>query len=646
MGYIRYNTCLMKKLLLLIAFIQIMDTHLFAQANLGLMPLPVKCARHAGEFSLSDRITILLNSKQPAVKNIASQLKDKIGRVTGYKVAIATRPGVLKNTIHLMLNLRKDTVLNTEGYNLHVSAKGIYIRANEAAGLFNGMQTLMQLMPVEFECDKLFKRASWKIPNVDITDYPRFKWRGILFDVVRHFYTVDQVKDFIDRMARYKFNVLHLHLTDDQGWRLEIKTLPRLTQVGAWRAERTGRWGEFTKPTAEEPKTYGGFYTQDEMKALVKYAADRFISILPEIDVPGHSMAAVAAYPGLSATPGTYQVNAGDKFMFKKDSGGFYGTIDNTLNPANEEVYHFLDKVFTEVAQIFPNVYIHIGGDECYKGFWEKSTACQQLMQKEGLKNEEELQSYFIKRVEKIVQSKGKKIIGWDEILEGGLAPDATVMSWRGMSGGIAAAKMNHKVIMTPNDFAYVDLYQGDPAVEPMTYSMLRLNKAYNFDAMPPSVNPEYILGGQCNLWTERVPNMRHAQYMLWPRAFATIESLWTPSAEKDWKSFVSRVEIQFKRLDMAGINYSKSMYDPIINAKKENNGDLEISLDTEIGGLSIYYSFDETIPDRFYARYRMPIIVPKQAANLKIVTYRGDKIIGKQISVPVAELERRAALN
>jgi hexosaminidase len=636
----------MKKLLLLITLLSIVSTDLYAQVDLGLMPLPVICTRQTGEFSLSNHINVVLNSSLPAVENIANQLKDKIKKVTGYSVEITARPLRLKNTIHLMLNLRKDTVLNKEGYNLQVSAKGIYIRANEAAGLFNGMQTLMQLMPVEIECDKLVKRVSWKIPNVDITDYPRFKWRGILFDVVRHFYTVEQVKDFIDRMARYKFNVLHLHLTDDQGWRLEIKSLPKLTQVGAWRAERTGRWGEFTRPTAEEPKTYGGFYTQDEMKELVKYAADRFISILPEIDVPGHSMAAVAAYPELSATPGTYQVNAGDKFMFKKEGGGFYGTIDNTLNPANEEVYRFLDKVFTEVAEIFPNEYIHIGGDECYKGFWEKNIACQQLMQKEGLKNEEELQSYFIKRVEKIVQSKGKKIIGWDEILEGGLAPDATVMSWRGMSGGIAAAKMNHKVIMTPNDFAYVDLYQGDPAVEPITYSMLRLNKAYSFDAMPLSVDPKYILGGQCNLWTERVPNMRHAQYMLWPRAFATIESLWTPGAEKDWKSFVSRVEIQFKRLDMAGINYSKSMYDPIINTKKESNGDLEISLDTEVSGLSIYYSFDETIPDRFYARYRIPIIVPKQAANLKIITYRGDKIIGKQISVPVAELERRAALN
>ncbi|HEY4198874.1 MAG TPA: family 20 glycosylhydrolase [Mucilaginibacter sp.] len=636
----------MKKLLLLITLLSIVSTDLYAQVDLGLMPLPVNCTRQTGEFSLSNHINVVLNSSLPAVENIANQLKDKIKKVTGYSVEITARPLRLKNTIHLMLNLRKDTVLNKEGYNLQVSAKGIYIRANEAAGLFNGMQTLMQLMPVEIECDKLVKRVSWKIPNVDITDYPRFKWRGILFDVVRHFYTVEQVKDFIDRMARYKFNVLHLHLTDDQGWRLEIKSLPKLTQVGAWRAERTGRWGEFTRPTAEEPKTYGGFYTQDEMKELVKYAADRFISILPEIDVPGHSMAAVAAYPELSATPGTYQVNAGDKFMFKKEGGGFYGTIDNTLNPANEEVYRFLDKVFTEVAEIFPNEYIHIGGDECYKGFWEKNIACQQLMQKEGLKNEEELQSYFIKRVEKIVQSKGKKIIGWDEILEGGLAPDATVMSWRGMSGGIAAAKMNHKVIMTPNDFAYVDLYQGDPAVEPITYSMLRLNKAYSFDAMPLSVDPKYILGGQCNLWTERVPNMRHAQYMLWPRAFATIESLWTPGAEKDWKSFVSRVEIQFKRLDMAGINYSKSMYDPIINTKKESNGDLEISLDTEVSGLSIYYSFDETIPDRFYARYRIPIIVPKQAANLKIITYRGDKIIGKQISVPVAELERRAALN
>ncbi len=636
----------MKKLFLLVTLLQIASAGLYAQADLGLMPLPVKCTRQAGEFSLSRDITIILNSRLPAVESIAAQLKDKIGKVTGYNVDIAARAPGSKNTIHLMINSHRDSVLNTEGYKLQVAARGIYIRANEPAGLFNGVQTLMQLMPVEFESNKLVKRPFWKVPLVNITDFPRFHWRGILFDVVRHFYTVDQLKDFIDRMARYKFNVLHLHLTDDQGWRLEIKSLPKLTEVGAWRADRTGRWGEFTRPAADEPKTYGGFYTQAEMKALVKYAADRFVSILPEIDVPGHAMAAVAAYPELSATPGTYQVNAGDKFMFKKDGGGFYGTIDNTLNPASEEVYRFLDKVFTEVAEIFPNEYIHIGGDECYKGFWEKNMACQQLLQKAGLKDEDELQSYFIKRVEKIVQSKGKKIIGWDEILEGGLAPDATVMSWRGMKGGIEAAKLNHKVIMTPNDFTYVDLYQGDPSAEPMTYSMLRLHKAYTFEPMPQAVDARYILGGQCNLWTERVPNMRHAQYMLWPRAFATIESLWTPCGEKDWKSFTRRVESQFKRLDMGEVNYSKSMFDPIISAKRNNNGDLQVSLDTELDGLSMYYSFDETIPDRFYPKYQLPLIVPKEAANLKIITYRGHQIMGKQLSISVTELQRRAALN
>ena len=324
------------------------------------------------------------------------------------------------------------------------------------------------------------------------------------------------------------------------------------------------------------------------------------------------------------------------------EKGTFYGLLDNMLCPANENVYTFLDKVFTEVAQLFPFEYIHIGGDECYKGYWEKSEACQQLMKKEGLKNTEELQSYFIKRVEKIVQSKGKKIIGWDEILEGGLAPDATVMSWRGMKGGVEAAKMNHQVVMTPNDFVYFDLYQGDPVAEPPTYSMVRLKKAYEFNPLPAGVDPKYILGGQCNLWSERLSTMRHAEYMLWPRALATAECLWTPAAVKNWTSFYQRVEKQMERFDMAETKYSRSMYDPVFTVNKDVNDSLLIQLTTEIDGLDIYYSFDETEPDDFYPKYQNPLSVPKDAANLKVIVYRDNKPIGKLIVMPIAELRKR----
>lgn len=635
----------MRKLLLLTVFVQIIGLNiLYAQADVSLIPVPVKLIRNPGAYGFSNNINIVVNSKLPEVRNIANQLNVKLTKSTGYKVVITDKPSGLRNAIHILINSRKDTVLNSEGYDLHVSVKGVYIRANQPAGLFNGVQSLLQLLPKEVESNKVVKNVSWKVPFVSITDYPRFKWRGIMFDVSRHFFTKAQVKQFIDNMVKYKFNLLHLHLTDDQGWRLQIKGLPKLTEIGAWRPERTGRWFEFTKPAADEPANYGGFYTREDMQEIIKYASDRFVTILPEIDIPGHSMAAVASYPELSGTPGTYQVNAGDKFMFWKGKE-FYGITDNTLSPANEKVYDFLDKVFTEVAQIFPFEYIHVGGDECYKGFWEKSEACQQLMKKEGLKNVEELQSYFIKRVEKIVQSKGKRLIGWDEILEGGLAPEATVMSWRGMEGGIEAAKMNHHVVMTPNDYAYVDLYQGDPVAEPPTYSMLRLNKAYQFDPLPAGVDPQFILGGQCNLWSERLYTMRHAEYMLWPRAFATAESVWSPASRKDWKSFESRVEKQFQRFDVAETNYSRSMFDVIFNPSKDTDGSLKIELGTEVDGLDIYYSFDETNPDKFYPKYQKPLAVPKEAATLKVITYREGKLVGKQINMPVNELKKRAGI-
>jgi hexosaminidase len=306
-------------------------------------------------------------------------------------------------------------------------------------------------------------------------------------------------------------------------------------------------------------------------------------------------------------------------------------------------VYDFLDKVFTEVAELFPGPYIHIGGDECYKGFWEKSDACKALVKKEKLKDVHELESYFVKRIEKIVNAKGKKLMGWDEILEGGLAPGATVMSWRGMKGGIESARQGHQVVMTPNDYTYVDLYQGDPVAEPPTYSMLRLNQSYKFDPLPPGVDVKYVLGGQANLWSERLTTVRHEEYMLWPRAFAVAESVWSPATAKNWNSFVRRVEKHFERFDAAEINYARSMYDPIFTATKDSVGNLQIVLSTEVEGLTIYYSFDETFPDKFYPSYTSPLSIPKDAANLRVITYRNGKPIGKMIMMPVAEMQKRA---
>lgn len=378
------------------------------------------------------------------------------------------------------------------------------------------------------------------------------------------------------------------------------------------------------------------------MKEIIQYAKDRFITILPEIDVPGHSLAMIAAYPELSCTPATYQVNAGERMSARDSAGKLVRTVDNTLCPANEKVYEALDKVFTEIAQLFPFEYIHMGGDEAYKGFWEKSDAVKQLMKKENLKDQLEVQSYFVKRVEKIIESKGKKLMGWDEILEGGLAPNAAVMSWRGDKGGIEAAKMNHKVVMSPNSFAYVDLYQGDPIAEPPTYSMLRLSQSYKFDPLPKGVDPKLVLGGQANLWSERLNTMRHAEYMLWPRGFAVAECVWSPQEKKNWNNFVQRVEKHFDRFNVAGIKYSRSMYDPIFTVNKSDSG-LRVTLTTEVEGLKIYYSFDETFPDNFYPVYTSPMIVPKDAVALTVITYRNNVPIGKMIKMPVVELQKRA---
>lgn len=606
--------------------------------NISLIPLPVSLQATGDSFILPSNIVIASNSQSPEVQQVIKQFSDRIWTATGYKV----QTGGNLPTISFNIHNKPDTILGNEGYHLTVTDKDISISANQPAGLYYGMQTLWQLFPPQILSTQKVNDVVWKIPAVKITDYPRFGWRGLLFDVARHFFTVQEVKDFIDQMAAYKYNLLHLHLTDDQGWRLQIKSLPELTNIGAWRAKRVGRWGEWSKPTPDEPKTYGGYYTHEDIKELVQYAKQHHIEIMPEIDVPGHSMAMLASIPGLSCTPGKVQVNAGDRFMIWPPGGGFYGTIDNNLCPANEKVYEVLDKVFTEVAQLFPFAYIHMGGDETYKGFWEKSDGIKQLMKKEKLKDMHEVQSYFVKRVGRIIESKGKKMMGWDEILEGGLAPNAAVMSWRGEKGGIEAAKMNHPVVMSPHGQTYVDLYQGDPVAEPPTYAMVRLNQSYKFDPLPKGIDQKLILGGQANLWSERLNTFRHAQYMLWPRGFAISESVWSQPALKNWDSFVSRTEKHFDRFDVAQIKYSRSMYDPIFNFSREANSTIIIDLKTEIEGLNIHYSFDETFPDHFYPAYNEPLRLPKDAVNLWVVTYRGNQQMGKLIKMPVEEMKKR----
>jgi len=613
----------------------------FAQPanDVSLIPQPVSLRQLEGSFALTDGVIIETDAAGAA---IASYLSKKISTPTGYRVTI--KQGTAAATGTIRLSVKPDKAANPEQYTLISGAKGITITAAAPAGLFYGVQTLLQLLPAAVESKTVVLQKSWTVPAVEIKDYPRFAWRGLMFDVSRHFFTKQEVKEFIDEMARYKFNLLHLHLTDDQGWRIEIKSYPKLTEKGAWNVKKTGTFGTFSDPAADEPRNYGGFFTQDDIRELVAYAGSQFVNILPEIDVPGHSMAALASYPDLSCTPGNYTVNSGEKFMIWPPKGHFYGLVDNTLCPANDKVYTFLDKVFTEVAALFPFEYIHMGGDETARNFWEKSEQIKSLMEKEKLKNLDEVQSYFVKRVEKIIESKGKKLIGWDEILDGGLAPNATVMSWRGIKGGIEATQQGHQVVMSPTTFVYLDYIQSDPAIEPPVYASLRLKTTYEFNPVPEGVDEKLIKGGQGNLWTEQVYNMRHLQYMLWPRAFAIAESVWSPASTKNWKNFAGRVEQHFNRYNVAGIKYAPSMYDAVARISKDSSGVLKVDFDKELEDLDIYYSFDNSFPDNFYPRYNNSSVeVPKDASLLRFITYRKGKPIGRMISITNAELLKRA---
>jgi len=623
----------MKKVLLL-SICWFMASISFAQNNKGtlaIIPEPVSVVTRDGEFTLPKHILIEAGS-QAEEKLVTTFLRNKLATSTGLPVTVRNAFST-PATIKLALNTQEDAVLGKEGYELWVGKKGILIKANTAAGLFYGAQTLLQLFPKEVESLEAVPNFAWTAPLVDIKDYPRFGWRGLMLDVSRHFFTKEEVEQYIDQMARYKFNLLHMHLTDDEGWRVEIKSLPRLTTVGAYNVKKIGHFGDFSQPKPDEPRTYGGFYTQADIKELVQYAKDRFMNIMPEIDVPGHSMAAVVSYPELSCTPGA------DKFVVRS---GEDQQTDNTLNPSSEKTYAFLDKVVTEVAKLFPFGYMHMGGDECNKEYWQKSDSVTALMKRENLKTYEEVQSYFEKRLEKIVESKGKKFMGWDEIIEGGLGPNAAVMSWRGIQGGITAAKLGHEVVMSPTTFAYLDYMQSDRVMEPHVYATLRLNKTYEFEPVPDSVDAKLILGGQANLWTEQVFNFRQVDYMTWPRGFAIAESVWSPKDKKNWDNFYPRVEKHFGRLEEQEVKYAPSVYDPSFEARLTPDNKMIIEMTNELPGLDIYYSFDNSYPDRFYPKYTAPLLVPEDATQLKVITYRGKQPVGRMVSMPISELNTR----
>ncbi|MFM7850934.1 MAG: beta-N-acetylhexosaminidase, partial [Flammeovirgaceae bacterium] len=535
---------------------------------------------------------------------------------------------------NLTIRFTRVTYDNPESYQLK-SVGNIIEVSGSRAGVFRAVQSLLQILPLKAE-------PNFSIKSFEINDTPQFGWRGIMLDVSRHFFTVEEVKKYLDVMAFYKFNTLHWHLTDDEGWRVEIKSLPALTQKGSVRAVRHGKFGTRSMPSLDEPKTDGGFYTHDQVKDIIAYAARLHITIVPEIDVPGHSMALLAAYPELSTRKEPKQVSCGFKFSEWYGDGTFKMLIENTLNPADEKVYDLLDKIFTEIAALFPNEFIHVGGDEAYHGYWENDAGCKKLMKEKGLANSLELQSYFMKRVEKIITSKKKKMIGWDEILYGGLAEGAAVMSWRGFEGGLEAAQKGHKVVMSPTQFCYLDYTQSDHTLEFPIYNDLTIKKAYDFNPLPKGINPKMVMGGQANLWTEQIPTLEHAFYMTYPRALATSETLWSGEAKKNWNWFTKKLDHHFRLFDNQQIPVCKAVYDPFIKVTMQGDK-LMATLWCEYPGAELHYTYDNTFPTQKSNRYTAPFAIPDgNGMNIRVAAFYEGKPIGRMLSIPREELVKR----
>lgn len=475
------------------------------------------------------------------------------------------------------IELKIDKSINEdEGYVLSVTPDKILISGKNSKGVFYGIQTLRQLIPASLEAGKS-STDKITIPAVTIKDNPRFSYRGMHLDVGRHIFPVSFVKKYIDLIALHKMNTLHWHLTEDQGWRIEIKKYPKLTEIGS---KRYGTiTGHFHQETGNDETEYGGFYTQEEVKDIVKYATQRHITVIPEIELPGHASAAIASYPFLSCFPDepTFVTNnMGSKAGKEAQAKGnpkivqeTWGVFDDVFCAGNEKTFTFLEDVLDEIIPLFPSEYVHIGGDECPKSNWQRCPACQKRMKDNKLANEHELQSYFIQRIEKYLNAKGKKIIGWDEILEGGLAPNATVMSWRGEKGGIEAAKQHHNVIMTPGTHCYFDKYQVDKqdyTKEPLAIGgFISVEKVYGYDPTPDALSSEekkYVLGAQGNVWTEYMDTTNYVEYMVLPRMSALSEVVWTPKENKNWNDFKFRLNTMKVRYDALGVNYEKHVFE------------------------------------------------------------------------------------
>jgi hexosaminidase len=574
------------------------------KGRISIIPQPVSIQEKADSFLL-DKQTVLV-AATPGEKQTAALFNAWLKELTGYELSISDQGA--QNAI--VLQAGSDTT-NAEGYTLTVEKDRIDIKGNSGSGVFYGVQTLIQLLPLE-------RGSKLWIPAVEIKDHPRFAYRGLHLDVGRHFFPADFVKKYIDLLAMHKMNTFHWHLTEDQGWRIEIKKYPRLQEVASRRKESmVGHYND----QKFDGKPYGGFYTQDEIKDVIAYAAERHVTIIPEIEMPGHSLAALTAYPYLGCTGGPYEV------------GTKWGVYDDVYCAGNDSVFLFLQDVLDEVIALFPGKYIHIGGDECPKTRWQKCPKCQRRMKQLGLKDEHALQSYFIQRVEKYVNGKGRQIIGWDEILEGGLAPNATVMSWRGIEGGIAAAKQQHDVVMTPGNYCYFDHYQSQGKNEPIAIGgFTPVSEVYSYEPVPEELSKEeaaYIKGAQGNVWTEYMDNAPYVEYMVYPRATALSEVLWSPADKRDYNSFLERLKLHLRRLDMKKVNYARHVFE--IRGAVENTGEkVTVTLNSKLDSSKIYYTLNGSSPSPQSTPYTAPVAIDR-AGMVRAAVFQNGRQYGNE---------------
>jgi hexosaminidase len=607
-------------LLILLLGLVLVNCKRTEKAQINIIPKPEKLYVSDGIFTLDADSRIIFEDPNPALRLIAEALADSIAGGSSFKPKVVpySLAKSIENDIFLSMNLN-DSTFGEEGYQIRSNnGQFISIQANTARGVFYGVQSLYQLFPAEVYDLMNQNHQEWELPAVTISDKARFAYRGMHLDVSRHMFPVEFVKQYIDLLAMYKYNHLHWHLTDDQGWRIEIKAFPKLTEVGAWRNETlVGHGG--ARPKVYDGQVYGGFYTQSEIREIVDYAALRYITVIPEIEMPGHASAALAAYPELGCTGGPYKVET---------SWGVFEDIFCT----KEETFTFLEQVLDEVLELFPSTYIHIGGDEAPKTRWKACKQCQQRIKSEGLADEHELQSWFIQRIEKYLNAHGRKIIGWDEILEGGLPPDATVMSWRGIAGGIAAAQMGHDAIMTPGSHCYLDHYQGDPAVEPLAFGgYTPISKVYAYEPIPEELTEKqskHILGAQANVWTEYLKKPEDITYMVLPRMAALSEVLWSPVKSRNWENFYDRLPAHFERYKALGINYSMSVNQIKVEKIQAADSVIQLNLKTEVPNGMIYYTTNGSTPDTLSARFDQPFDLA-EIDLLKMQLYRNGQKVG-----------------